>query len=96
MTGPADRSIVDEPPHSTRLSLAYDDASLASIVESSLALEVGEIDDARSRTAVSRTEATVVLEIEAADLVALRAAANTWLSLTGVAERAASIADSPG
>lgn len=85
---------VDGPPmvHRNRLSLEYDDERLARVVESSLAQEVGEIDDGRSRTSVTREGATLILDVEAADLVALRAAGNTWLSLAGVAERSAALA----
>ena len=59
----------------------------------SLGREVGEIDDDRSRTDLSRDGQSVVVEVEAADLVALRAASNTWLSLLGVAERTADAAE---
>lgn len=58
------------------------------MVEASVGQEVGEIDDERSRTTVAREGPTVTVEVEAADLVALRAAGNTWLSLAAVAERA--------
>ena len=58
------------------------------MVEASVGQEVGEIDDERSRATVAREGQTVTVEVEAADLVALRAAGNTWLSLAAVAERA--------
>lgn len=80
-------------PHRTRLELEYDDERRARIVEASLRQEVGEIDDDRSRTALDREGRTVFVDVAADDLVALRAAGNTWLSLVGVAERTATIAD---
>ena len=88
---------MSEAPHRSRLALTYDDERLARIVATSLENEVGEIDDERSRTSLSRDGATVTIEIEAADLVALRAAGNTWLSLASVAEETAGVADTlPG
>ena len=82
-----------DPPHRTRFSLDYDDERRARIVETSIAREVGEIDDDRSRTSLSRDGRTVEIVVEAADLVALRAACNTWLSLAGVAEETADAAE---
>ena len=81
------------PPHCSRFSLDYDDERLARIVETSLAREVGEIDDDRSTTSLSRDGRTVEVVVEAADLVALRAACNTWLTLAGVAEETAGAAE---
>lgn len=78
--------------HRTRFVLDYDDERLARIVEASLAREVGEIDDDRSRTTLTRDGHTVEILVEASDLVALRAAGNTWLSLASVAERTADAA----
>ncbi len=80
-------------PHLTTLRLAYGDERRARVVERSLAQEVGEIDDDRSTTRLGRDGRAVELSIAAADLVALRAAANTWLSLAGVAERVAATVD---
>lgn len=81
------------PPHTTRFSLEYETDRLAETVAASLDNEVGEIDDDRSRTTLSREGATVYIDVEAADLVALRAASNTWLSLVAVAERTAQAAE---
>ena len=80
---------MSDPPHRTRFVAEYDDERRARVVAESLALEVGEIDDERSRTSLARDGVRVELVVEAADLVALRAASNTWLSLLGVAERTA-------
>lgn len=79
--------------HRTTLTLEYDTEAAAVTVERSLRQEVGEIDDDRSRTSLAREGRTVELTIAAADLVALRAAANTWLSLASVAERTAETVD---
>ena len=86
-------SAVPERPHRTTLALAYDDEALARVVERSLAQEVGCIDDDRSTTSLAREGRVVRLVVDAADLVAMRAAANTWLSLAGVAERVAETVD---
>lgn len=80
-------------PHRTSLTLEYDAEAVARAVERSLRQEVGEIDDDRSATQLARTDDAVELTIDAADLVALRAAANTWLSLASVAERVAETVD---
>ena len=82
-----------ERPHHTTISLTYDDERRARLVEASVGREIGEIDDDRSRTRLSRSGRTVEVAIEAADLVALRAAGNTWLSLVSVAERSADAAE---
>jgi KEOPS complex subunit Pcc1 len=78
--------------HETVLELSYDDESLARVVERSVAREVGEIDDERSATTVSRDAETVRFDVRARDLTALRAATNTWLRLAMVAERTAALA----
>lgn len=83
---------VADPPHRTRFSVEYDDERRARIVATSLDQEVGEIDDDRSRTSLARDGRTVEVVVAAADLVALRAATNTWLSLLSVAERTAKLA----
>jgi len=76
-------------PHRSTLALEYDNERRARVVEASVGQEVGEIDDDRSRTSLSRDGRTVEIDVEAADLVALRAAGNTWLSLASMAERIA-------
>lgn len=72
--------------HSARFELSYPDARAARIVARSLRQEVAEIDDDRSHTRLTRDDSTIELTVMAADLIALRAAVNTWLSLVGVAE----------
>jgi KEOPS complex subunit Pcc1 len=65
----------------------------ARIVADAVGVEVGEIDDDRSRASVRRDGQTVVVEIVADDLVALRAACNTWTGLVEVAETACGLVD---
>lgn len=74
-------------PHRVVFTLEYEDERTARIVSSSLAQEIGEIDNNRSTTTLSRNSTDVSITVDAMDLVALRAAMNTWLSLAGVAER---------
>lgn len=93
------------PVHTASLSFSYDDRRRARTVERAVAVEVGEIPGAdgdpsasdgmagRSRAAVSREGRVVSVEIEAADLVALRAGANTWTRLISVAESVADRAE---
>lgn len=80
-------------PHLTTLTLEYANETAARRVERSLRQEVDEIDDNRSTTRLDRSGRAVEITIDAADLVALRAAVNTWLSLASVAERVAETVD---
>jgi KEOPS complex subunit Pcc1 len=80
---------VDDAPHSLSLQFEYDTERRARIVERSVRVEVGEIDDARSSARVDREARTVRVRIGAADLVALRAGANTWIRLLDAAEAVA-------
>jgi len=73
--------------HETHLTLQYSSAELAHRVESAVSPELGGIDDDRSRVRLGRSGETLTIVLEAADLVALRAGLNTWLSLVSVAER---------
>lgn len=75
--------------HESSFSLAYDTEREAAAVKRSLGPEVGDIEGERTAAALSRTENVVEIDVAAADLVALRAGQNTWLSLAGVAERCA-------
>jgi KEOPS complex subunit Pcc1 len=74
--------------HSTELVFEYDASAVARAVEGSVAVEAGDIEGDRSEAAVRRDGATVTVTVEAADLTALRAGGNTWLTLVEVAERA--------
>ncbi|WP_049902370.1 KEOPS complex subunit Pcc1 [Halococcus agarilyticus] len=75
--------------HETLLTFEYDSAARATTVEASLRPEIGDIEGDRTRASLARDGADLRLRIAAADLVALRAGQNTWLSLTAVAERCA-------
>ena len=77
--------------HDATLEFDYESAARAELVAASVAREIGEIDDDRSRTTLERDGARVRIEIDAADVIALRAALNTWFSLVDVAERTADV-----
>jgi KEOPS complex subunit Pcc1 len=80
--------------HETVLSITYATPERTRRVERALSPEVDDLADNRSRTALSRETTRLDLTILARDLVALRAALNTWLSLLSVAE--ATGLDRPG
>jgi KEOPS complex subunit Pcc1 len=95
-----DESGVDDAPHRLSLRFEYDTVRRARTVERSVRVEVGEIDDARSAARVDRVQSgddaardTVRVRVGAADLVALRAGANSWRRLLAVAESVAAAAD---
>ncbi|MGM0592233.1 MAG: KEOPS complex subunit Pcc1, partial [Halobacteriota archaeon] len=77
--------------HHALLRFEYDDPERARTVERSVRVEVGEIDDERSRADVARDGAVVVVTVVAADLIALRASLNTWMRLVDVAETVAAL-----
>ncbi len=79
--------------HDATLEFVYEDEASARVVADSVAREVGEIDDDRSRTTIDRAGTTVTLELDARDVTALRAALNTWMTLVDVAERSASLGE---
>jgi KEOPS complex subunit Pcc1 len=64
-------------------------------VGDAVAVEVGEIDDDRSRATVAREDGDLIVTVAAADLVALRAGLNSWLRLVEVGERVAAAVDAP-
>ncbi len=72
--------------HAATVDFEYDTERRARAVAESIAVEVGEIDDARSGADVDRDGRVVRVDVAAADLVALRAGLNTWLRLVTVAE----------
>jgi KEOPS complex subunit Pcc1 len=93
----------DDAPHHLSVQFDFETERRARIVERSVRVEVGEIDDARSAARVERASApdatngdgegrTVCVGIEAADLVALRAGTNTWIRLLDVADRVGDVA----
>lgn len=83
----------DDHDHTALLTFPYPAERRARDVHDAVAVEVGEVDDDRSRATVSRDGLTVEVRIRARDLVALRAGTNTWARLVGVAEDVAGVAD---
>ena len=77
----------DDAPHRLSLLFEYDTERRAAVVERSVRVEVGEIDDARSGATVDRDGEAVRVRVYADDLVALRAGVNSWSRLVAVAER---------
>ena len=75
--------------HVASLTFDYADQRRARVVGDAVRVEVGEIDDVRSRASVAREGRTVEVRVAAADLVALRAGVNTWTRLVETAERVA-------
>ena len=76
-----------DPAHETVLEFDYTGPRRAARVSRAVAVEAGDIEGDRTRATVDRDGATVRVTVEAADLVALRAGVNTWVSLVSVAER---------
>lgn len=77
--------------HGTELVFTYRSPERARIVERSVRREAGAIEGDRTSAAVSRDGATLTVDVDAADLTALRAGVNTWCTLVEVAERAADL-----
>ena len=78
--------------HAGTLTFSYESSERASVVAASVEREVGEIDDERSRTTLELADRRLTITVEARDLVALRAALNTWNGLVSVAERTTALA----
>lgn len=78
--------------HTTELVFEYESPAVARAVERSVAVEAGDIEGDRSEAAVQREDLTVTVTVDAADLTALRAGNNTWLTLVEVTERVADAA----
>lgn len=79
--------------HTTRISATFDSATAATQAKLSLAPEAAELIDDRSQTTVSQAEEILTIRIEAMDLVALRAAINTWCGLLQVVDTVNAITD---
>ena len=82
-----------EPDHRLEAEFEYAHERRARDVADSIRVEVGEIPDERSGATVDRRGRVVSVAVGAADLVALRAGANTWTRLVGVAEDVAAACD---
>ncbi|CCC39278.1 KEOPS complex subunit Pcc1 [Haloquadratum walsbyi] len=79
--------------HTLELTWDYTSVQHAQVVRLAVEQEVGEIDDARSCAQVENNGTTVTVNIAAADLIALRAGANTWTRFVAVAEQLFNSAD---
>ena len=77
--------------HAAVLRFDYADERRARAVADAVAVERGRIADDRSTATVERDGARVRVLASAADLVALRAACNTWSTLVDVAESTAAV-----
>ena len=82
--------------HAAVLRFDYGDERRARVVADAVAVEQGRIADDRSTAAVERDGARVRVRASAADLVALRAACNTWSTLVEVAEATAAVGAADG
>jgi KEOPS complex subunit Pcc1 len=87
---PADGGDAD---HTITVAFEYATERRARTVADSVRVETDEVPDDRSRAQVDRDGRAVGVDISAADLVALRAGANTWLRFVGVAEDVAGAVD---
>ncbi|MFW6018591.1 MAG: KEOPS complex subunit Pcc1 [Halapricum sp.] len=77
--------------HEAVFTAVYESDEHARRIECSVTLEAGDIEGDRTRASVDRDGDRLTVTIEAADLVALRAGINTWLSLVDVAERCSGV-----
>jgi len=78
--------------HDAELTFSYPTTERAAAVATAVARETDALADDRSTASVVRGDATVTVRVDAADLVALRAALTTWTGLVEAAERAADAA----
>ena len=74
--------------HTADLCFEYRSPTAASHIEAALGVEIDEIEGDRATASLRREGDTLQIDIEADDLVALRAGLNTWQTLAEVAERA--------
>ena len=77
------------PVHTAVLSFEYSTPKDARLVHQSIGVEADQLEEDRSTVSVSRTDSRVGVEIDADDLVALRAGLNSWQRYVSVAERVA-------
>jgi KEOPS complex subunit Pcc1 len=76
--------------HTAEFVFRYASPRAAALVAAAIDQEAGEIDGGRSSATVRREGEAVYVDVDADDLVALRAGMNTWSTLVEVAERSAS------
>ncbi|MCU4718755.1 KEOPS complex subunit Pcc1 [Halapricum hydrolyticum] len=77
--------------HEAVFTAVYESDVRARRVKRSVELEAGDIEGDRTVATVDRDGNRLTITIEAADLIALRAGINTWLSLVDVAERCSGV-----
>ena len=82
-------------PQTTVLRFEYPTATAATRIERAIVVEVGGLEDERATVSLARSDRTITVDIEAADRVALRASANSWLRYVAVAERVVDAASIP-
>jgi len=73
------------------LTFSYRSEERARSVAAAVEREAGDIEGGRTTATVTREGETVAVTVDARDLSALRAGANTWGTLVEVAERAAEL-----
>ena len=73
--------------HTAELQFQYGTARSAELVATAIGQEIDEIDGDRASAALSHDGSRLTIEVDAADLVALRAGLNTWGTLVEVAEQ---------
>ena len=74
--------------HDADLTFRYDSSDAAALVADAVRQEADEIEGDRTTATVRREGREVRVDIDADDLVALRAGLNTWETFAEVAERA--------
>lgn len=72
--------------HTAEVEFSYGSKHTALVVSNAVSQEVGDIEGDRAMATVEHSKNTVRVHIDATDLIALRAALNTWTSLLDVAE----------
>ena len=75
-------------PHDADLTFRYDSSDAAALVADAVRQEADEIEGDRTTATVRREGREVSVDIDADDLVALRAGLNAWETFAEVAERA--------
>lgn len=73
-------------PHSVELGFEFSTTERAETVSAAVRVEVNEVEDSRATASVTRQGPMVMVEIQAADLHALRAGINSWTRLIDTAE----------
>ncbi len=85
-------SRTEERPHRLVFEATYTDPATARCLVAALREELGMIDDGRATATLRQEHASLIVEVTATDVTALRAAKHTWLSLVASTERVRAIA----